>query len=396
MHFPTPKMKKTNLCTIGASGLIVVCVLLLVFHGSSSIKDDSYLDFPSFSATTRSRPSTGDIQDVYNETLGKIFLVSLPERTDRRDSFTLQARLSNMSFEVIDGVDGATVPEKALPYTMVMSPPEIGCWRAHLNIMQDMVANNIATALVFEDDADWDVGIRAQMRELARGSRWLGNTTGETAKPISPYGDDWDILWVGHCSTKSGSDPRRWVVPHDPTVAPPNYRMYQDQPDMRTWESGPDADNQTRIIFVASWGFCTTGYAVSLRGAMKMLYHQSLSKFNNAVDTGLALMCANPPAASNFRCIAPYPAMIGVSRPAGNVDKFSDINYEKFGNVQPLEEARSDGLVFSVHQNIDRLVAGQAELKSQYPENTGETMYLDDILAAVGHGEIPDPWVETT
>jgi len=51
----------------------------------------------------------------------KIFLVSLPERTDRRDSFAVQARLSNMSFTVVDGVDGTTVSEKALPYVSLLA-----------------------------------------------------------------------------------------------------------------------------------------------------------------------------------------------------------------------------------------------------------------------------------
>ncbi|KAH0255112.1 glycosyltransferase family 34 protein, partial [Aureobasidium melanogenum] len=396
MQFSTPRFKKTGLCIIGAAGLVIVCVFLLVLHGSSSKRQDSSLEFPYFSATTRSKPSGVDYHDVYNETLGKIFLVSLPERTDRRDSFAVQARLSNISFTVIDGIDGSTVSNKALPYTMDLTPPQVGCWRAHMNIMQDMVANNIATALIFEDDADWDIGIRAQMRELARGTRWLGNATEEATKPSSPFGDDWDILWVGHCSTKSGHDPRRWVVPHDPTVVPPEHRIYHDKPDMQNWEVGPNADNQTRIFFVATWGVCTTAYAVSIRGAMKMLYHQSLSKFNMAIDMGLGVMCANPPAASDFKCIAPYPAMVGLSRPAGDIAKFSDINTAAFGDVQPSEKSHSEGLVFSVHQNIDRLVSGQAEFQSQFPENTGDTMRFDEILAVNGHGETLDLSVEET
>lgn len=259
-----------------------------------------------------------------------------------------------------------------------------------------MVANNIATALIFEDDADWDVGIRAQMRELARGTRWLGDETEKDTKHSSPFGDDWDILWVGHCSTKSGHDPRRWVVPHDPTVVPPEHRIYHDKPNMQNWEAGPNADNQTRIFFVATWGVCTTAYAVSIRGAMKMLYHQSLSKFNMPIDTGLGFMCANPLGASNFRCIAPYPTMVGLSRPAGDITRFSDINTGLFGDVQPSEKSRSEGLVFSVHQNIERLVTGHAEFQSQFPENTGETMQFDEISAATGHGEVVDLQVRET
>lgn len=137
MHFSASKHKR-GLCTIGAAGLVMICVFLLVLvvHGKSSISYDPSLDFPYTLATTRLESSAEDCHDVYNETLGvctvisvpfktdlftsekfqEIFLVSLPERTDRRDSFAVQARLSNMSFTVVDGVDGTTVPAKALPY----------------------------------------------------------------------------------------------------------------------------------------------------------------------------------------------------------------------------------------------------------------------------------------
>lgn len=91
---------------------------------------------------------------TYTTKFQEIFLVSLPERTDRRDSFAVQARLSNISFTVVDGVDGTTVSDKALPYvslpaymtlmnlltlcqTMDLTSPQVGCWRAHMNIMQE-------------------------------------------------------------------------------------------------------------------------------------------------------------------------------------------------------------------------------------------------------------------
>lgn len=46
-----------------------------------------------------------------------------------------------------------------------------------------------------EDDADWDVSLKQQLREFARGLRTLSPTT--TATKQAPYGTDWDLLWVG-------------------------------------------------------------------------------------------------------------------------------------------------------------------------------------------------------
>lgn len=71
----------------------------------------------------------------------KIFVVSLPERSDRRDSILLSAAVMNIDIEIIDAVRGEAVPEKVIPakdYGRFMQA-EIGCWRSHMNIMQESV-----------------------------------------------------------------------------------------------------------------------------------------------------------------------------------------------------------------------------------------------------------------
>lgn len=45
----------------------------------------------------------------------KVFVISLPERTDKRDAITLQSSVTNLDFDWVDGVDGADVPRKSLP-----------------------------------------------------------------------------------------------------------------------------------------------------------------------------------------------------------------------------------------------------------------------------------------
>lgn len=55
---------------------------------------------------------------------------------------TLAAALSDVEFEFIDGVDGAAIPEKALPHTLEhdrLPDPAIGAWRGHLNAIQEQV-----------------------------------------------------------------------------------------------------------------------------------------------------------------------------------------------------------------------------------------------------------------
>lgn len=114
---------------------------------------------------------------------------------------------------------------------------------------------NIQSALIFEDDADWDIGIRAQLTQLARGAKYLQRME-EDAVSSSPYGDKWDMLWLGHCGQFTmASDKRRFVIPEDPTVEPTEYRKYWlENPNMSKWDLPSNAVNDTRIIFRSSGG----------------------------------------------------------------------------------------------------------------------------------------------
>ncbi len=93
--------------------------------------------------------------------------------------------------------------------------------------------NNVASALILEDDADWDIGIRAQLAQLAKGSRYLQGVE-ESERTNSVYGDNWDLMWVGHCgSWTNHEDKRRWVIENDPTVEPPPARHdFGEKPDI--------------------------------------------------------------------------------------------------------------------------------------------------------------------
>ena len=239
---------------------------------------------------------------------------------------------------------------------------------------------------MIEDDADWDVSLKSQLVQFARGSRYLLSTSSQPSIG-SPYGNDWDLLWLGHCgSNVDPSDPRAFVISHDPTVAPPEKRRGAAHPDMSPWESLPNAQGTTRIVFKAASGVCTAAYAVSLRGAEKMLYHMSMLPFNAPVDWGLGNMCREK--WSNFSCIAPYPMLIGVYRPAGNTSKWSNIVYGDESQSGIEERDSSENIVFSTRMNIDNLLAGRNVFESQFPETTGAEMHMEDISRAIGHPEV--------
>lgn len=125
-----------------------------------------------------SRPKDRLFVDITNNTLGfeKILVVGMPSRTDRRDGMTLQAALSNMEIEFIDSSDGTDIPDKALPNMdghERLPGPVIGSWRGHVNAIREVVRRNLTSALIMEDDTDWDIRVRQQLQNFARSSRAL-------------------------------------------------------------------------------------------------------------------------------------------------------------------------------------------------------------------------------
>ncbi|EKG12091.1 hypothetical protein MPH_10802 [Macrophomina phaseolina MS6] len=122
--------------------------------------------------------NTDVLQDVFNKTFGfqKIFVINLPSRTDHRDSISSAAAFSDLQIEYVDGV--TEVEEKTLPpgephlreVVLVASDlEEVGTHRSEwlLNITR-IVEENITSALILEDDSDWDIRIKSQMRYFAR------------------------------------------------------------------------------------------------------------------------------------------------------------------------------------------------------------------------------------
>ena len=287
-------------------------------YNATNAANSTLIWFPNATAAGVNRPSgpllVDNLFDVRNTTLGAqaVFVVSLPTRRDKHDAFAVQALASNITYQVVEGVDGESVPKKALPFTMDLKPVEIGCWRAHMNVFEDILDRRIATAVVFEDDADWEVTFRQQLLQFARGTRYI---TGTEAKngivPHSPYGEDWDVLWLGHCNSRpTQGDNKRYVLEHDPTVVPPNVRQSWERPITRYWDNKPGSDDKTRVVFRTSDSSCTASYAISLKGAQKALYYLSMNPSNEPIDNALGHLCGDKD--KDFRCMSSFPTLVGI------------------------------------------------------------------------------------
>lgn len=152
--------------------------------------------------------------------------------------------------------------------------------------------------MIIEDDADWDVSVRSQLYEFANKTRELGNAGGDSSKQIaaatptqSPYGDDWDILWIGACA---------W--PQAPVDA----------------VSFQGAGDWTYLVFWARGGMdCTWGYAINSKSAKTL--RAWLLDINEPVDFHMGKYC------ERNNCISVWPPLIGAHTAAGPQRKDSDI-----------------------------------------------------------------------
>ena len=115
-------------------------------------------------------------------------------------------------------------------------------------------------------------------------------------------------------------------------------------------------------------GLCTFGYALSLRGAQRLLYHQSMKGNAAASDRALQSICNNR--YLGFKCFAPYPALIGTHKAAGSTAKDSDREDTAKAQGGFREHAVTGGIVYSTRLNLDHLMKGDNIVDSQWPNDS--------------------------
>ncbi|KAJ5134850.1 hypothetical protein N7526_006215, partial [Penicillium atrosanguineum] len=294
---------------------------------------------------------------IQNQTLGfgKVFAINLPNRPDKRDNLVLGSSVCNFQVEFIDGVTPDAIPSKTYPYNWNLdhTVSEYACRRAHLNGIRRIVEQGLGSGVIIEDDADWDLNIKTQLQSFALAIRGLQGTTNSPTS--SPYGDDWDILWFGHCGLECKTNLPYYESADDPTV--PEARHF-----LPYWREPPPVDrpDRSRMVCTAKDAACTSFYAVSYRGAQKLLAALSVNPSGLAeeidigaqIDVALGRMCGH----GYLRCFAPYPAITGVFRSAGAAEKGSDIHQEREGDAVSFA---SWGMLYSTMLNVQRLLRGQ-------------------------------------
>ena len=99
-----------------------------------------------------------------------------------------------------------------------------------------------------------------------------------------------------------------------------------------------------------------------------MLYHQSIKGFAAVSDRALQRICNDR--FMGFKCLAPYPTLIGTHRAAGMTSKDSDREETTKSNGGFRAVAVTNQIVYSMRLNLERLMGGQKMVESQWPQET--------------------------
>ncbi|PBP20863.1 hypothetical protein BUE80_DR008440 [Diplocarpon rosae] len=366
---------------IGFGLLISLSIVLFILYPKPrSFREYSSQVISSYAKTTPSSPIT-EPGLVTNATLGfeRVFAVGLAERSDKRDALTLISSLTGFRINWIEGVRGESVVDKALPYgidRVKLWETNLGSWRGHINAVRTIVEEGISTALIMEDDMDWDVRLKDQLQHIAAGARTLQPLP--THPPASPYGDDWDLLWLGHCGEVfpevleeyASMDPNspdfvyvstKYTIENDLTVPPParvaGFQNYTTSP-------------YTRWVHVTGAPICTFAYALSLEGAKKVLFDLSVDHLAGPFDNALAGLCrwGRPETRLGMRCFTVTPPVFMHHKAKGYSNGDSDIQVVGGGGKGSLREVgTTENMVWSARLNTREMIMGE-DMKSQFKE----------------------------
>ncbi|KAF1998377.1 glycosyltransferase family 25 protein [Amniculicola lignicola CBS 123094] len=272
---------------------------------------------------------------------------------------SLIAARAGLKLTLIPGVTADSIHPKAMPPHIgnnnMTGTPALGVWRAHANVWKYMLDNDVESALVIEDDVDFDVNIKDIMGKLNWQLRF--NNTIRWGKEVEkgwgeecPYGCDWDEIFIGSCGGKPNRDRldlhQMYEDAHAPNVSSlPNWVRRE----MTTMWNLTETDG-LRVISPTWSPLCTMGYGLSRMGAMRMLYQiGGWRPFGYPVDLEIAWRTAegklsgytiSPPAVTSWR--------VGGAQDSDNDAGMDASAVSSLGNIQ----GRSEGIKNSVRKSL--------------------------------------------
>ena len=210
-----------------------------------------------------------------------------------------------------------------------------------------MIIENIESALIMESDADWDLRIRETMQDVASASKRLVDWPFDapTRPGIFPYGDKWDIIWIGHCGSWNHENHRIYSF-NDSTVPPEDYEYtFTDTPREQQHRPG------TRSVFPLGYAVCSTAYAISNAGAVKL--EKEFREGSDNIDLRLAQICREN---QDVNCLGVWPQLITAAITETNIEH--PLGEIVTGDTAVTAWYPGPGLQYSARLNADKVLRG--------------------------------------
>ena len=254
-----------------------------------------------------------------------------------------------------------------------------------------IVEQNITSALVLEDDTNWGLRTKSQMRDFAKASRLLVQPLRGTknifldpthpqprvgqdfenfdidgdavTEPItSPCGDisRWDLLWLGHCGARFPhlSDVNaplgRVVIPNDQTV-PEHQHLDMEYGGNELIRQYPA---HTRVVSRARLNTCSLGYGIWQGGARRLLWELGTRLMSDTNDMMFRHMYNGVEGCELGVCLSVQPQLFQHHRPVGPRTGFSDISDHGSGFD---DYAYTRNIRWSVRLNFRQLLSGSKD-----------------------------------
>lgn len=294
---------------LSLAGAVLFLVVLIRYQGDSA-------NSPSFPAY-RVIPSEA-VETPSNTTLGfgGVYVVSGPDSPRKRTLLEAAA---------VTGID-LTIPAQAawtdddVHNFQIANQEEskiksgsVKAWLSHDLVLRDFIASGKETALILEDDVDWDIRLRTQQVPIAqRATRSLLNATGHLEHRY-PWGPPsaWEVLWLGHCGDYFGAlGDGVGVGHHHPNTLERTQHVLAEDPTMlyhtdlhpftASLLTAFNVPEQTRLVHQSQWPLCTFGYAVTRDSALRIIHEIAPPKEDpvrpmTAFDAAMLTGCRDGP-----------------------------------------------------------------------------------------------------
>ena len=187
----------------------------------------------------------------------------------------------------------------------------------------------------------------------------LENLPSRSPPEKAPYGDTWDLLWVGHCGYHLPPGRDGMVIHENDITVPQRHYLHSFEP-LEYTPLGNYPDHTRVTMRGQNEATCSLAYAVTQSSARKIVYELGLQRLDASYDLMLRGWCERA-----GRCIGVLPQLFDHHRRAGAGDIDSDIS-EPSSNYR--DKPFTNNIRWSVRMNMKKLLDGETDYEDQYPD----------------------------